>query len=75
MIQPSHFATIHRPPQIWLVGLSLCLVALCISAQITADNNCLMLIGLGASPKPRRQCVILVARWRLVILTATALTM
>ena len=46
-MQPLGFAILTRPRHLWQIGLSLCLLAPCISAQITAANNRLMLIGPG----------------------------
>jgi len=46
-MQPLGFAILNRPRHLWQFGLSLCLLAPCISAQITAANNRLMLIGPG----------------------------
>ena len=46
-MQPLGFAILNRPRHVWQIGLSLCLLAPCISAQITATNNRLMLIGPG----------------------------
>jgi len=47
IMQPLGFAILNRPRHVWQIGLSLCLLAPCISAQITATNNRLMLIGPG----------------------------